>query len=115
MNVPWAGKDMGNGDYIAAFHQVLVPIAYEFNPDLIIVSAGESNTCLINHCLIVTGHPWVDLQWTSSQNVTLQLGCASFAPRLASMVSFLRHQQSAHCNTAVGCLLTTPAFAYAFL
>lgn len=41
VNVPWAGKDMGNGDYIAAFHQVLVPIAYEFNPDLIIVSAGE--------------------------------------------------------------------------
>lgn len=41
VNVPWAAKDMGNGDYIAAFHQVLVPIAYEFNPDLIIVSAGE--------------------------------------------------------------------------
>lgn len=28
------------GDYIAAFNHVLVPIAYEFAPDLIIVSAG---------------------------------------------------------------------------
>jgi len=28
------------GDYIAAFNHVLVPIAYEYAPDLIIVSAG---------------------------------------------------------------------------
>lgn len=31
---------MGNGDYLAAFQHVLLPIAYEFNPSLIIVSAG---------------------------------------------------------------------------
>ena len=40
VNVPWDAADMGNGDYLTAFHQVLLPIAYEFNPDLIIVSAG---------------------------------------------------------------------------
>ncbi len=28
------------GDYIAAFNHVLLPIAYEYAPDLIIVSAG---------------------------------------------------------------------------
>mmetsp|Transcript_9668 Transcript_9668/g.29296 ORF Transcript_9668/g.29296 Transcript_9668/m.29296 type:complete len:597 (-) Transcript_9668:192-1982(-) len=40
VNLPWDTPDMQNGDYLAAFNQVLVPIAYEFNPDLIIVSAG---------------------------------------------------------------------------
>lgn len=40
VNVPWDGIEMGNGDYMSAFTHVLVPIAYEFNPDVIIVSAG---------------------------------------------------------------------------
>lgn len=40
MNVPWLTGGMGNGDYMAAFQHVLLPIAYEFNPTLIIVSAG---------------------------------------------------------------------------
>ena len=40
VNVPWLTGGMGNGDYLAAFQHVLLPIAYEFNPSLIIVSAG---------------------------------------------------------------------------
>lgn len=40
VNVPWDGGNLTNGDYLGAFNHVLVPIAYEFNPDLIIVSAG---------------------------------------------------------------------------
>ncbi|KAL0054472.1 hypothetical protein WJX82_009324 [Trebouxia sp. C0006] len=40
VNVPWLTGGMGNGDYMAAFQHVLLPIAYEFNPILIIVSAG---------------------------------------------------------------------------
>ena len=32
--------DMGDADYIAAFTHVFIPIAYEFCPDLIVVSAG---------------------------------------------------------------------------
>ena len=40
VNVPWGKKGMGNGDYLAAFEHLLVPIAKEFNPNLIIVSAG---------------------------------------------------------------------------
>lgn len=40
VNVPWDGPDMTNGDYMGALHHVLLPVAYEFNPDLIIVSAG---------------------------------------------------------------------------
>ena len=31
---------MGDGDYMYAFQRVIMPIALEFNPDLVIVSAG---------------------------------------------------------------------------
>jgi len=40
VNIPWEGGGLGNADYLAAFNHVLIPIAYEYNPDLIIISAG---------------------------------------------------------------------------
>nr|XP_050853987.1 histone deacetylase 6 isoform X1 [Vespula vulgaris] len=40
VNIPWNKKGMGNAEYIAAFQQVVMPIAYQFNPDLVLVSAG---------------------------------------------------------------------------
>ncbi|EDV95440.1 GH17575 [Drosophila grimshawi] len=39
-NVPLNAKGMGNGDYLAIFQQLLVPVALEFQPELILVSAG---------------------------------------------------------------------------
>ena len=33
-------KGMGDAEYIAAFQQIVMPIAYKFNPDLVLVSAG---------------------------------------------------------------------------
>ncbi|KAM3872288.1 histone deacetylase 6 [Diretmus argenteus] len=40
VNVAWNGGRMGDSDYLAAFHQVVMPIATEFNPGLVLVSAG---------------------------------------------------------------------------
>ncbi|KAF5831193.1 histone deacetylase 7 [Dunaliella salina] len=40
VNVAWDGPGVEDGDYMAAFQHVVVPIAKEFKPDLIIVSAG---------------------------------------------------------------------------
>ncbi|KAI4493221.1 hypothetical protein M0802_009509 [Mischocyttarus mexicanus] len=40
VNIPWNKKGMGNAEYIAAFQQVVMPIAYQFNPELVLVSAG---------------------------------------------------------------------------
>lgn len=31
---------MGDKEYIAAFLNIVLPIAYEFNPELVMVSAG---------------------------------------------------------------------------
>uniref|UniRef100_A0A182FMG5 Uncharacterized protein n=1 Tax=Anopheles albimanus TaxID=7167 RepID=A0A182FMG5_ANOAL len=40
VNVPWNHKSMGDAEYMAAFTSVILPIAYEFEPELILVSAG---------------------------------------------------------------------------
>ena len=40
VNVGWSQKGMGDADYLLAFSRVLLPLAYQFNPDLVIISAG---------------------------------------------------------------------------
>ncbi|KAJ5222144.1 Histone deacetylase clr3 [Penicillium citrinum] len=40
INIPWHDQGMGDGDYMFAFQQVVMPIAQEFDPDLVIISAG---------------------------------------------------------------------------
>lgn len=40
VNVPWADHGMGDAEYLYAFQEVVMPIATEFDPDLVIISAG---------------------------------------------------------------------------
>ncbi|XP_060600766.1 histone deacetylase 6-like [Ruditapes philippinarum] len=40
VNIPWNNGTRGDGDYIAAFNQIVMPIAYQFGPDIVLVSAG---------------------------------------------------------------------------
>jgi histone deacetylase 6 len=40
INIPWRTNGMTDGDYIYAFQHIVMPCAYEFNPDLVIISAG---------------------------------------------------------------------------
>ncbi|CAK6950921.1 polyamine deacetylase HDAC10 [Scomber scombrus] len=40
INVPWNKTGMQNSDYLAVFSHVLLPVAYEFCPDLVLVCAG---------------------------------------------------------------------------
>ncbi|KAM5441706.1 Histone deacetylase hda1 [Microsporum ferrugineum] len=40
VNIPWPTQGMGDGDYLYAFQEVVMPIGYEFDPDLVIISAG---------------------------------------------------------------------------
>jgi histone deacetylase 6 len=40
VNIPWRYPGMGDGDYIYAFQKVVMPIAMEFDPDLVIIAAG---------------------------------------------------------------------------
>lgn len=36
VNIPWPEQGMGDGDYMFAFQEVVMPIAQEFDPDLVI-------------------------------------------------------------------------------
>ncbi|PCH43673.1 histone deacetylase clr3 [Wolfiporia cocos MD-104 SS10] len=40
VNIPWPEKGMGDADYILAFQKIVMPIAMEFSPELVIISAG---------------------------------------------------------------------------
>ncbi|KAJ5165675.1 Histone deacetylase superfamily [Penicillium coprophilum] len=40
VNIPWPDQGMGDGDYMFAFQEVVMPIAQEFDPDLVIIAAG---------------------------------------------------------------------------
>lgn len=40
VNIGWHAQGMGDGEYMAAFQRIVMPIAQEFDPDLVIVAAG---------------------------------------------------------------------------
>uniref|UniRef100_A0A8C2G9X6 Protein deacetylase HDAC6 n=1 Tax=Cyprinus carpio TaxID=7962 RepID=A0A8C2G9X6_CYPCA len=40
VNIPWNGGKMGDPEYLVAFHHIVMPIAREFAPELVLVSAG---------------------------------------------------------------------------
>ncbi|TFY78088.1 hypothetical protein EWM64_g5926 [Hericium alpestre] len=40
VNIPWPDKGMGDADYLHAFQRIVMPIAMEFAPELVIISAG---------------------------------------------------------------------------
>lgn len=52
VNVPWLLPGAGDADYMYAFHKVVLPIVSEFDPDLVIVSAGfdAADGDLIGQC-----------------------------------------------------------------
>ena len=40
INIPWNGSGMGDPEYAMAFFNIVLPVAYQFNPDLVLVSSG---------------------------------------------------------------------------
>ena len=40
INIPWNDDRMGDPEYLLAFMSIVMPAAYEFNPDLVLVSSG---------------------------------------------------------------------------
>lgn len=52
VNIPWQNAGVADADYVYAFHKVIIPIISEFDPDLVIVSAGfdAADGDLIGQC-----------------------------------------------------------------
>ncbi|KAH7950069.1 hypothetical protein HPB49_019331 [Dermacentor silvarum] len=40
INVAWNQEGMSDGDYLTAFFQLVLPVAYAYNPELVLVSCG---------------------------------------------------------------------------
>lgn len=40
VNIPWPTKGMGDAEYLFAFQHIVIPIATDFDPDLVIIAAG---------------------------------------------------------------------------
>ncbi len=46
INVPWPHGQFGDADYLAVWEHVLMPVAHEYNPDMVLISAGfDSGQC----------------------------------------------------------------------
>lgn len=43
VNIPWLTKGMGDGDYMYAFQQIVMPVAREFDPDFVIGMSIQHN------------------------------------------------------------------------
>ncbi|TDH11066.1 hypothetical protein EPR50_G00081610 [Perca flavescens] len=69
INLPWNKTGMTDADYIAAFQQLLLPVAYEFQPQLVLVSAGfdaavgdpKGDMCVSPQCFHVLTHMLMSL------------------------------------------------------
>ncbi|KAH9412669.1 histone deacetylase [Dermatophagoides pteronyssinus] len=40
INIPWSNGQMGDREYLTAFFNIVMPVAYNFNPELVLVSSG---------------------------------------------------------------------------
>ncbi len=40
VNIPWNKDLMGNGEYKVAFDRIILPVANQFQPDLILIACG---------------------------------------------------------------------------
>ena len=40
INIPWPTKGMGDSDYLLAFQQIIMPVAFDFKPDFVMIAAG---------------------------------------------------------------------------
>ncbi|XP_017324157.1 histone deacetylase 6 isoform X1 [Ictalurus punctatus] len=64
INVPWNKTGMEDGDYVSAFQRILLPVAYEFQPQLVLVAAGfdavvgdpKGEMCASPQCFSVLTH-----------------------------------------------------------
>ncbi|KAF7210436.1 transcript variant X2, partial [Nothobranchius furzeri] len=69
VNLAWNQTGMTDADYITAFQQVLLPVAFEFQPELVLVSAGfdaavrdpKGEMCVSPQCFHILTHMLMSL------------------------------------------------------
>ena len=46
INIPWPCKGMGDADYMYAFQHIVMPVAFDFNPDLVLGTCDSNDPYL---------------------------------------------------------------------
>lgn len=65
VNIPWPGPGFGDGDYIYAFQKIVMPIAYEFAPDLVI-SELRQPLCIADRQFPRGSMRQMEISWASA-------------------------------------------------
>ena len=47
INIPWPIKGMGDADYLFAFQHVIMPVAFDFDPDLVMSKSKISSSSFL--------------------------------------------------------------------
>ncbi|KAI5302641.1 Histone deacetylase hda1 [Ascosphaera pollenicola] len=109
VNIPWPLQGMGDGDYLYAFQQVIMPIAYEFDPDFVIISAGfdaaagdELGGCFVTPpCYAHMTHMLMNLAGAGTQAYAC-LEIAADQHRRSEQISFEATLTQGECNANPG-------------
>lgn len=54
VNIPWPKRGFGDADYLYAFQKIIMPIAYEFAPELVISEFFPPHCLDVSYLLILT-------------------------------------------------------------
>ena len=57
VNIPWPEGGMGDADYILAFQKIVMPIALEFSPDLVMSESGHALPDIVFHADVSQSPP----------------------------------------------------------
>jgi hypothetical protein len=70
VNIPWPSGGFGDGDYIYAFQKIIMPIAYEFNPDLVISELAASDVRWYNsRQFLLASMPLMATTWAAAMSL----------------------------------------------
>jgi len=84
VNIPWPNGQFGDSDYLAVCENILMPVAHEYNPDMVLISVGfDSGECRSLHT------------WTTPTSLSISTTERTFLFKL--LIKFLRNE---HGNIA---------------
>ncbi|TTP91410.1 Histone deacetylase 6 [Bagarius yarrelli] len=130
INVPWNKTGMEDGDYVTAFQRILVPVAYEFQPQLVLVAAGfdsvagdpKGEMCVSPQCFSVLTHMLMglaggrivlSLEGGYNLQATAEAACASLRTLLGDPCPHL-NSPGAPSESALTSISKTVAALYPF-
>ena len=100
INIGWNDKKMGDDEYLVVWEKLLMPVATEFGPDLVIVSAGfdaaqggKFNFVYSYHSIYYYHNLYTCLQFSIWNNLPWQLGLLENRGEVRNNCNCLRNRE----------------------